>query len=374
MPEAAAVIKPIPTAQALNTSSRIKITGDKVHGSINLTGGRFDDVTLADYHETTDNNSPEITLLAPRETVNPYFVDFGWLSSQSDLGLPTSTTVWQSNAKTLSSGQTVTLSWDNGKGLFFEREISLDDKYMFSITDKVTNKSKQPVTLNAYGQINRLGTPKTGGYMILHEGLIGVLNGKLLELDYSKVKDKGIQEQPTTGGWLGITDKYWLVALIPDQKTSMHTRFKGQTIEGMERYQTEIISPEYTIAPGDSLSTKNHLFAGAKKLRLLDDYEARLGFDKFDLAVDFGWFYFLTKPLFFFLEYLNSLLGNLGLAILVMTVIFKLAFFPLANKSYRSMSRMKTLQPKMEQLKQKFGNDKMRTNQELMQLYKKRKG
>lgn len=364
-------VKSLSHADALAKTPRLQINGDRIQGSINLTGGRFDDITLTNYKETTDKNSPAIKLLEPRETDQPYFVDFGWLSTQKDVVLPTATTQWTAKASELKSNQAVTLTWNNGQGLDFERKIELDDKYMFHITDKVTNTTKAAVQLNAYGQINRIGTPKTGGYMILHEGPIGVLNGKLIELDYSKLKDKGPQEQSSTNGWLGFTDKYWLVSLIPDQKTTMHTRFKGQTIDGVDRYQTEMVSPEMTVAPGESLAVTTHLFAGAKILRMLDEYEAKLGFNKFDLAVDFGWFYFLTKPLFYFLEYLNGLIGNLGIAILVMTVLFKLALFPLANKSYRSMSRMKLLQPKMEQLKARYGNDKMRLNQELMDLYKK---
>lgn len=383
---------PMTREQALAETPRIKINSPKIHGSINLKGARIDDVTLIDYHETTDPKSPEIVLLSPNYSMispeagspgrrepkievtkseNPYFADFGWLSGASNISVPSSTTLWKANQESLSVDKPLILTWDNGQGCLFERTISIDNAYMFTVTDRVINKTDQSFKINSYGQITRMGTPATGGYFILHEGPIGVLNGKLTELDYSKLMEKGAQDQATTGGWLGITDKYWLVSLIPDQKTSYHTRFKGQKIEGKDRYQTEAISPEFETAPGATTEVTYNLFVGAKVLRTLDGYEEKLGFSKFDLAVDFGWFYFLTKPLFYLLEYLHKILGNLGLAILVMTVMFKVVLFPLANKSYRSMSRMKTLQPKMEALKQRFGNDKMRMNQEIMELYKK---
>lgn len=364
---------PVTRTQALADSNRIKINSPKIHGSINLMGARIDDVTLIDYHETTDPKSPEIVLLSPNRTKEAYFADFGWIGGTGTISLPSSTTLWNTNQDSLSTDKPLVLTWDNGQGFVFERTISIDESYMFTVTDRVINKTNQTIKMNSYGQISRMGTPETGGFFILHEGPIGVINGKLTELDYSKLKDKGVQEQVTTGGWLGITDKYWLVSLIPDQKTSYHTRFKGQTIEGIDRYQTEAVSPEFETAPGAATEVKYNLFVGAKILRVLDGYEEKLGFSKFDLAVDFGWFYFLTKPLFYFLEYLNKIFGNLGIAILIMTVCFKIALFPLANKSYRSMSRMKTLQPKMEALKKRFGDDKMRMNQEIMELYKTEK-
>lgn len=369
--ETAAAEELVSRDQALS-GQRIKINAPKVHGSINLVGSRFDDVTLADYHETTDPASPEIVLLSPKKAVDAYFVDFGWIGGPGQL-MPSPETSWSTSQAELSEAQPAILTWDNGQGLQFTRTIRVDDRYMFKVSDKVENKSAAPVKVNAYGRVTRIGKPETGGYYILHEGPIGVLNDKLVELGYDELKDKGVKEYNSTSGWFGITDKYWLVSLIPDQKATYHTKFKGQTVNGVERFLIETISPEYEIAPGHSLEVSQHLFAGAKKLRMLDAYEEELGFDKFDLAVDFGWFYFLTKPLFYALESLSKFLGNIGLAILLLTVIFKVAMFPLANKSYRSMSRMKTLQPKMEALKQRYSDDKMRLNQELMELYKKEK-
>lgn len=360
-------------SQALSESKRIKINAPMVHGSINLTGARLDDVTLAHYHETTDPTSPEIQLLSPQATAAPYYVDFGWLSKQETITLPNKTTVWQSEQSELTPETPVVLTWDNRQGVVFKRTIRIDDQYMFSITDEVVNHSATSLNLNTYGQITRVGTPKTGGYFILHEGPIGVINGKLVELDYQKLLDKGQQQQNTTGGWLGITDKYWLVSLVPDQKTSVETRFKAHVLNDTHYYQTEIVYPTIEIAKGQTHTITQHVFTGAKKLEMLDNYELKLGFEKFDLAIDFGWFYFLTKPLFYLLDYLNHIFGNFGIAILVMTVLFKIAFFPLANKSYRSMARMKQMQPKIEQLKKKYGDDKLRMNQELMEIYKREK-
>lgn len=360
-------------AQALNEPKRIKINAPMVHGSINLIGARLDDVTLAQYHETTDPNSPEIELLSPAGTAAPYYVDFGWLSKQEATKIPNKTSVWQTSQTELTPENPVVLTWDNGQGIVFKRTISIDNQYMFSIADEVINNSNNSLNLSAYGQITRVGTPKTGGYFILHEGPIGVINGKLVELDYQKLLDKGLQQQSTTGGWLGITDKYWLISLIPSQNTSVETRFKAHTLQGTNYYQTETVYPAVEIVKGQTHTATQHLFAGAKKLEMLDNYETKLGFSKFDLAIDFGWFYFLTKPLFYLLDYLHKIFGNFGIAILVMTVLFKIAFFPLANKSYRSMARMKQLQPKIEQLKKKYGEDKMRMNQELMEVYKREK-
>lgn len=361
----------LPLKEALQTSPRLPISTARLKGSLNLKGCRLDDLLLLDYHETTTQGSPPITLLSPREAKSAYYTDFGWVSKEPGVKLPDSETVWKTAAQSLSQNTPVVLEWDNGAGLKFQRTIAVDDQYMFTVTDRVTNTKDVPVTLSAYGQINRIDTPAVGGYMILHEGPLGVLNGKLSEWTYAKLKEKGTVEEATTGGWLGITDKHWLVALVPDQKTSVKTVFRGQTVEGQDQYQTEMVGPGLDVKPGQSVEVKHHLFAGAKVLSLLDGYEAKLGFDKFDLAVDFGWFYFLTKPLFYVLEYLHKLLGNFGLAILALTVLFKVIFFPLANKSYRSMAHMKQVQPKIEALKKRYGDDKVRMNQELMELYRK---
>ncbi len=363
----------LPLKEALQLNDRVEIKTDHLKGSINLMGCSLDDLLLLDYHETVDKSSSPITLLSPDRAKGAYHADFGWVARDTGLKLPDSQTIWKTSSTTLDKNSPAVFEWDNEAGLKFQRIITVDDQYLFTVTDRVTNTKDATVTLSSYGQINRHETPEVGGYMILHEGPIGVLSGTLTELSYTKLKEKGTVEESTTGGWIGITDKYWLVALIPNQKTSVKTIFRGQTIDGKDHYQTEVVGPALDLKPGESIETQHHLFAGAKILRLLDNYEAKLGFDKFDLAVDFGWFYFLTKPLFYVLEYLSKLLGHFGLAILALTVLFKVVFFPLANKSYRSMSHMKQVQPKIEALKKRFGDDKLRMNQELMALYKKEK-
>lgn len=364
---------PVSVKEALEMTPRLTITTNRLKGSLSLKGCLLDDLHLLDYHETVDKSSPPITLLSPQGAQGAYYADFGWAGKDANIKLPDSQTVWKTSATTLTEGSPALLEWDNGEGLKFQRTITVDDHYMFTVTDRVTNTKNMAVSLSANAKVNRFETPQIGGYMILHEGPIGVLNGKLIELTYAKLKEKGTVEETTTGGWIGITDKYWLVALIPSQKTSEKTIFKGETIEGHDHYQTTVEGPMLEIKSGESIETKHYLFAGAKDLRVLDGYEAKLGFDKFHLAVDFGWFYFLTKPLFYVLEYLHKLLGNFGLAILALTVLFKLVFFPLANKSYRSMSHMKQVQPKIEALKKRYGDDKLLMNQELMDLYRREK-
>lgn len=371
--------KLMPRETVIAMPGRVKINAPKVFGSINLQGGRIDDLSLRDYRETPDEKSAQIHLLTPAESVDAYYADFGWASSDTTITLPTPETIWSTTSTELTTQHPVVLTWDNGQGLSFEKTIAIDDQYMFTVTDRVTNKGQHAFNVNGYGQISRVGTPTTGGFMILHEGPIGVIGGKLQELDYSKIAEKRVQSAETTGGWLGITDKYWLVALIPNQKEIVNTSFKAVTLLGAENgqrqdvYQTEVVGVSQKIEPGKTLISVQNLFSGAKKLVLLDEYETKLGFQKFDLAVDFGWFYFLTKPLFYVMDYLHQFLGNFGLAILALTILIKLALFPLANKSYRSMSRMKQVQPKIEALKGRFGNDKMRMNQELMELYKREK-
>ena len=356
--------------QALALHKRIPIKTPKVVGSINLAGARLDDLSLKQYHETSDPKSPEITLLSPKQSKDAYFIDFGWLGTAK---FPDATSIWSvKNPETeLTPTQPVTLTWDNKEGLRFERTISVDENYLFTVVDRVTNDAQADIQLKAYSQVTRIGKPATSGYYILHEGAIGVINGRLNEVDYDKlIKENSIQ-QTTTGGWLGFTDKYWLAALIPNQKTATHTTFNGQEKGGIFRCHVEYDGQ--TLKPGQTLEQTQYAFSGAKVLSLLDGYEQKLGFNRFDLAVDFGWFYFLTKPLFYILEFFHQLLGNLGLAILLLTVLVKILFFPLANKSFKSMARMKILGPKMELIKQRYAHDKVRMNQELMDFYRREK-
>lgn len=360
--------------EALTKSQRVKINTKRLHGSINLEGGTLDDLSLADYHVSPDKKSDEIILLSPENTRDAYFVEFKYELAQlsSPHQLPNAKTKWKIVRQELNdSTQCLILEWKNQTGLIFQRHIFIDDNYLVQVTDHIINQSSQEVQLQPVAQIQRVGTPQTGGYYILHEGLLGVFNGKLQEVEYKKILEKRAIEQTTKGGWIGVTDKYWLVALIPSQDKSVQTWFKGIQLNGQDIYLTGYSFPSYTLNPGEKVKISHNVFAGAKELHLLDNYEKQLGFDHFDLAVDFGWFYFLTKPFFLILTFLNQWLGNFGLALIALTILVKIVFFPLANKSYRSMSRMKSLQPKIEALKVRFENDKLRMNQELMELYKK---
>jgi YidC/Oxa1 family membrane protein insertase len=358
-------------AEAIAAGPRIAVETPTLKGSISLTGGRIDDLTLTGYRETIEPDSPQIALLSPTGAANPYFADFGWSAASRDLALPGPDTLWQADGEVLAPDRPLTLSWDNGAGLRFKRIYEVDAGYMFTVTQRVVNEGGEPVALSPYGLISRTGTPDVLGFYILHEGLLGVFDDTLKEIDYDDVRDDGVIQRETTGGWLGITDKYWMVALVPDQDKPVNTRFvydgKGET----DKYQADFLYEGVTVQPGSSAQAQSRLFAGAKVVTLLDDYRDDGGIARFDLSVDFGWFYFLTKPLFYALRYITDATGNFGIAILVLTVGIKLLFFPLANKSYSAMAKMRKVQPEMLELRERFKDDKQRLNQEMMALYKR---
>ena len=357
----------------LAADPRVAIESETLDGSIRLRGGRIDDLILKNYRETLDESSDRIRLLHPAGGGRGYFADVGWSSADNTVALPGNDTLWSASGGPLSPGNPVTLSWDNGQGLTFERVYSLDENYMFRLTQRVTNASGQTVSLAPYGLVSRQGTPTISGFYILHEGLIGVFDGTLKEVDYDDLQDDGPVEQSSTGGWLGITDKYWLVALVPDQEVAYSARFLHSGGEGrMARYQADYLEPVMTVADGQAAEASNRLFAGAKITTLLDDYQ-EAGVERFELAVDWGWFYFLTKPIFHALHWLHEIFGNFGVSILILTVGIKLIFFPLANKSYKSMANMRKLAPEMHELRERYGDDKQKLNQEMMELYKKEK-
>lgn len=356
-------------------NSRVEIVSDSLHGSILLTGARFDDLTLAQYFQTAEKKE-EVTLFAPSDSKERYFADFGWISSNKDLELPNPNTIWKSDGKKLTPKTPITLSWKNQQGLEFFIKISLDENYMFGVTQSVRNNSKNEVSLASYGRINRvLNSLKQANY-ILHEGAIGAFSGILHETTYkdlTKEKRQEFLDSGENGSWLGITDKYWLSALVPDKSLVYGANFSHESVNQNSFYNSEFIGQEFKIAPREELKFSHHLFAGAKKVRLLDQYAKEYNLKLFDRAIDFGWFYFLTKPFFFIIEFLNKFLGNFGLAILAMTVILKLALFPMANKSYAAIAKVKKLQPKVEALREKLKGDKIAINREMMELYKKEK-
>ncbi|MAB00072.1 MAG: membrane protein insertase YidC [Stappia sp.] len=362
-------------AAALAESPRVPIETPSISGSINLVGGRIDDIRLKKFRETVEDDSPTIVLFSPRQAPDAYYADFGYATAQgAKIAVPGPTTTWNvPEGARLTQDTPVTLSWDNGNGLTFERVISVDANYMFSIDQRVTNATGEPVELYPYGLIDRFGTPKTAGFYILHEGLIGVLGEEgLREVDYSDLKEDGPQRLgSTTGGWLGITDKYWASTLIPEGETAFEPEFAYAA--GTDSYRASYLGDALTIAPGETNGTKTHLFAGAKETKLLNAYRDDLSIKQFDLLIDWGWFYFLTKPMFFLIDWLYHLVGNFGVAILAVTVMIKLVFFPLANKSYVSMSKMKLVQPQMTEIRERYADDRQKQQQAMMELYKKEK-
>jgi YidC/Oxa1 family membrane protein insertase len=360
--------------QALATSPRVAIVTPSIAGSIALKGGRLDDVSLIKYHETVDPNSPPIVLLSPSGSPTPFYSEFGWTAAAgTNTKVPGPDTLWrQEGTGALSVGHPVTLVYDNGEGLEFRRTITIDDKYMLSLKDEVVNRGATPVTLYPYALVSRHGTPQTQGYYILHEGLIGVFGDKVQEETYSDIEKKKAIAYTSTSAWLGFTDKYWAAVLIPPTTDKVQAQFAAFA-NGTKRYQTYYNLEPQTLAPGGSGTAQTHLFAGAKEVSIVDGYKERLGISKFDLLIDWGIFYFITKPLFLALDWIYHRVGNFGVAILIITVFIKLLFFPLANKSYASMAKMKAVQPEMMAIRERFADDKMKQQQAMMELYKKQK-
>ncbi|NET71262.1 MAG: membrane protein insertase YidC [Sphaerospermopsis sp. SIO1G2] len=354
---------------ALTTEPRVRINTPSLHGSLRLQGLRFDDLTLANYHDTPDPQSPEVVLLTPRLSGEGYFAEFGWVGSGTQT--PDAMTQWHASHEILTQHQPVTFHWVSPQFVRFEQEVRIDEHYMFHITRRVINQSGQPLQLAPYSLINRTLNQEAEQFFILHQGPLGVSDGQLNEYSYGDLKDGKIMDEQSRG-WAGITDKYWLTALVPDQtsgafKTSYQHYKTGQD----QRYQIDVLDQAMTISAGETAEHSIHLFAGAKLVDLLDAYSDTYQIPLFDRAIDFGSLYFLTRPFFSILQWLHSYLGNFGLAILALTVLIKTPMYPLANKSYASMSQMKLLMPKMTEIRERFTDDRMRMNQEIMEMYKR---
>jgi len=369
--------------EALAASPRVIIDTPKLKGSLSLKGGDIDDVAFKAYRETVDPTSPNIVLFSPDQTPDAYFARFFWLAAPgTKIALPTSSTLWTASGTALTEKQPLVLTWNNGQGFIFKREIAVDEGYMFTVTDTVTATGSTEATLIPYGGIERFNKPKVVGTYVLHEGFVGFIGEQgLAELTYDKAdkadpvpgaSGKGTQYKTATGGFAGITDKYWAAALVPDQATPYDAVFRS--IDGPTKiYQVDMMQPALTVAAGASVTSAKRLFVGAKEVKTVDGYADTLGIKRFDLLIDWGWFYFFTKPLFKMMEFFFHWTGNFGFAILIVTVLVKAAFFPLANKSYASMAKMKAVQPQMAAIKERFPEDKVKQQQELMELYKKEK-
>ncbi|TCZ59880.1 membrane protein insertase YidC [Roseicella aquatilis] len=381
-PTDAAAAAGAPTSPA----ARLPVDGPRVLGTLNLRGARLDDLVLKGYHETVARDSPLVRLLAPRDGAAPYYAQWGWTAADGRTPVPGNDSDWTAEGDRLAPGKPVTLRWDNGQGQVFEIGLALDENYMVTAEQRVRNTGAEAVQVLPWARIRREHTPPTQGFYILHEGFVGVLDGRLREETYSSAKSEAAKrggiafEQEGPGGWAGITDKYWLTALAPvDQQARFKATYRALQEPGAkgqeERWQVDFAQPApIVVAPGATGGGQAiRLFAGAKEVNLLDAYSNRLGIPDFDKAVDFGWFYFLTKPFFHILHFLGSILGNFGVAILVFTLVLKALFFPLANKSYRSMAKMKVLGPKMQEIRERYKEDPAKAQSEMMALYRTEK-
>ncbi len=389
-PGAVAPIATLSREDALKASPRIAVESPALRGSISLRGGRIDDLSLARYRETVEPTSSNVVFFSPSGVANAYYAEKGWVPAPGiEQKMPDKDTVWTAETKgALTPTSPVVLSWSNGQGLTFRRTIRLDENYMFSIGDEVENKSGRELTLFPFALISRHGVPKLEGFFISHEGLIGVLgNEGLKEIAYSELTgdiDKNIRRNPNsisafrefknvTGGWIGITDKYWAAALIPKQDLEYDARLWARREAGKEYFQADYRQPGVTIAPGATGRADTLMFAGAKEIRVVDAYKTDLGIKQFESIIDWGYFWYFTKPLYHVLDWINRIVKNFGLTILIITVLVKLLFFPLANKSYESMAKMKKLQPEMERIRERFKDDSAAQQKEMMGLYQKEK-
>ena len=360
---------------AIKSTKRISFENPNVVGSISLKGALIDDITFKKYNETLGSDK-KVTYLNPEETNEGYFIETGWAASNIEsIALPNKNTVWKvkGNSK-LSAGSPVIIEWNNKSGLIFRKKIELDDKFLFRITQEIQNKSSGVVELYPYAQITRNQKPvleagSMSGTLILHDGFIGVFNEDLEEYDYDDIKDKK-KEHNAESGWLGITDKFWITALVPEKNQS----FRGEFVYKSESFKANyILNKPIIVQPSSSKTSGTKIFVAAKEVKIIDGYAESEAINKFDLTIDWGWLYFLTKPLFFVINYLFELTKNFGIAIILVTAAVRLLFFPLANYSFRSMAKMKILQPELLRLKELHKGDKVKLQQEMMTLYKREK-
>ena len=361
------VIKDTPTIVA--EDARLAFQNNAVKGSIRLKGARFDNLFLKKYKETLDSDE-NVELLKPLKTANHYFADIGWLAIDNSVKLPSQNSLWQTTDKELTPEHPITLTWHNNQGVTIIRKISLDKNYLFTITDKIENNSNEEIAIFPYALINKNMQGVSSATSVVHEGLLGIIDGTLKEFKYSDIKKGKSKSVETQNGWVGFTDRYWFTSLILNDNQKNTVTFKNH--DG-ENFQVDFRGSRIVIPAHKGETYTYKLFAGAKEIKLLDAYKKELNIPKFDLAVDFGWYYFLTKPFFYILDFLYGYLGNMGWAILLFAAILRLLMFPIANKSYTSMAKMKALQPKLNNIKEKYGNNNMLIQQATMELYKREK-
>jgi YidC/Oxa1 family membrane protein insertase len=366
---------PVSRDAAIAASQRVAIETPDLQGSINLTGSMLDDLKISGFRETSNPRSSIVTLLTPSGVAHAYFAEHGVVpATNTTAKMPDSKTVWAApDGAKLTSTTPVTLTWDNGEGVVFNKTFTITDRFVIGVEQKITNNSVTPINVVPYARVQRQDTPKIAGIYVFFEGLLGVQNETLNEISYADVVE-GKVEKSGVGGWIGFTDNYWSTALIPDQNTELIHTYLHRKLGTRDAYQVDYLHKNYVpVDKGQTVTVKDHVFAGAKIVSEINAVGSKYGIQMFDKMIDWGWFPFLTKPMFWLLDTIKGLIGNFGVAILLVTVLVKAALFPLANRSYASMSKMKKLQPQVEALKSKHGDDRVKMQQEMMELYKQEK-
>ena len=357
--------------KVLLNSERISFNNGKIAGSINLTGAIIDDLVLLDYREFLDINSAKISFLNPVGSEDAYYLDTGWASNDKNINFPNSDSIWSANRNSLNGTNSVTLSWTSDQNITFEKSISLDKNYLFNVEQKIINQSGLMFEAYPYGSSNRKGEPEMQKFFILHEGPISITDSVLKEYSYEDLRDDQKIKFSSEGGWIGITDKYWQTAIIPLQNEKITQTYSYEF--GQDTYQTNIVGTKISVASNSQISHNFKLFAGPKIVKVIDGYMEEYEIKEFDRSVDFGWLYFLTKPIFNVLQFIYGYVGNFGYAIMLFTLLMRICFFPLAQQSFKSMAKMKKLAPEMKRLKEQYGDDKAGLQKEMMALYKKEK-
>ena len=359
--------------QVLEETIRVTFDHSKIKGSINLEGGIIDDLVLEEYRETLDPTSDFITYLNPLGSQDAYYLDTGWVSPDSTIELPNNKSVWKADKSSIGINDPVKLTWQNSQNIIFEKIITLDEHYLFNVDQRVINNSGKSFDLYPFGLSKRQGLPEMQNFFILHEGPLSVTDGVLEEYDYDDLKDQKKIKLNSVGGWIGMTDKYWQTAIISDQNEPIQQTYSYSFAENTDNFQTDLVGAKIVVGDGDNVSHNLKLFAGPKIVQVIEQYMDEYGVQEFDRSVDFGWFYFLTKPIFHVLEFIFGYVGNFGWSIVIFTLLMRICFFPLAQASFKSMAKMKKLGPELQRLKEQYGDDRAGMQKEMMALYKREK-
>ena len=369
----------IPSLLSKDFSSKIKLDEKRINfaskrlmGSINLYGATFDDILLRDYFKTIDRKE-NIKILSKENSPTPYFFRMGWASTDKTIPMPNKVSLWKAEKESFDENEPIKLTWNNGKGIKFDRVIKIDENFMISVEDEVTNQSGKDIELTNYSYLRRINYRPQNKFFILHEGPLGVFNDTLKEVSYDEIEEENEIVEVTKNGWIGYTDHYWQVAIFPENDKPFKARFKNLK-NSINSVQIDFLNESIKSLPNNqSMKIKSYIFAGAKEVPLIDDYIDKLQINKLDLSVDFGWFYFLTKPLFYALHFLSGLFGNFGIGIIILTICIRIVLFPLANKSFKSMNAMRILTPEIQRLRERYKDDRAKMNQEMFAMYKEKK-